>query len=225
MDFREYTVARDGNEVVIQGTIREPVHWDFTIRMCEDDLPGLAKVAASKHTIGFLLRSVFKRKKDSHWSVSREEHLESVKAALAQAKEKADTKTDAASQARSKGPVGAAGKTTVGRSATPAGTSPGKPERKPFGSSGASPNGAKPAGGSPESGKGTRDLAPAKTVSFGRNKESGATSTSAPAADAAPSVTKASGVSTDSRARTNGSSTKEKADTAVAVKVGGRNAS
>ncbi len=45
MDFREYTVIRDGTEVVIHGTIHEPVHWDFSIRLCEDDLPGIAQVA------------------------------------------------------------------------------------------------------------------------------------------------------------------------------------
>ncbi len=83
MDFREYTVTREGNEIVINGTIREPVHWDFSIRMCEDDLPGLVKVAASRKTLGFLLRAAFKRNKEAHWSLDRKEHLEAVKAAIA----------------------------------------------------------------------------------------------------------------------------------------------
>lgn len=89
MDFREYTVVREGREIVVQGTIREPVHWDFTIRMCEDDLPGLTKVALSKATLGYLIRSAFRRRKDSHWSESREEHLAAVKSAAVEAKKKA----------------------------------------------------------------------------------------------------------------------------------------
>lgn len=80
MDFREYTVVRDGDEIMIVGTIREPVHWDFTIRMCEDDLAGVAKVAMKKPTIALLLRAAFKRNKSAHWSVDR-------KTQIAQAKE------------------------------------------------------------------------------------------------------------------------------------------
>jgi hypothetical protein len=41
MDFREYTVVREGDELVVVGTIRDPINWDFTIRMCEDDLAGM----------------------------------------------------------------------------------------------------------------------------------------------------------------------------------------
>lgn len=87
MDFREYTVSREGREVVINGTIREPVHWDFSIRMCEDDLPGLVKVAGSRNMIRFLLRAIFKRNRDAHWSLERKEHLEAVKAAIEARKE------------------------------------------------------------------------------------------------------------------------------------------
>ena len=104
MDFREYTVVREGKEMVIQGTIREPVHWDFTIRMCEDDLPGITKVALSRVTLGYLVRSLFRRKKDSHWSDSREEHLESVKAAAAEAKKRA-TEADSTKGQSTKGAV------------------------------------------------------------------------------------------------------------------------
>ncbi|KAA0236225.1 MAG: hypothetical protein JJLCMIEE_03258 [Acidimicrobiales bacterium] len=81
MDFREYTVARDGNEIVITGTIREPVHWDFSIRMCEDDLAGVTRVALQRPTLGLILRAMFKRNKDAHWSVDRKEHLEQARAA------------------------------------------------------------------------------------------------------------------------------------------------
>lgn len=102
MDFREYTVRRDGKEIVIEGTIREPVHWDFSIRMCEDDLPGVAKLAMSKSTIGLMLRSMFKRKKDAHWSLEREEHLKTVKETIS--KRKDDGKGDAgAKSAATKG--------------------------------------------------------------------------------------------------------------------------
>lgn len=87
MDFREYTVRRDGKEIVIEGTIREPVHWDFSIRMCEDDLPGVAKLALSKSTIGLMLRSMFKRKKDAHWSLEREEHIKTVKETISKRKD------------------------------------------------------------------------------------------------------------------------------------------
>lgn len=81
MDFREYTVVRDGDEIMIVGTIREPVHWDFTIRMCEDDLAGVVKVAMMKPTIGLLLRAAFKRNKKAHWSLERKEQIASAKEA------------------------------------------------------------------------------------------------------------------------------------------------
>jgi hypothetical protein len=75
MDFREYTVRREGEEIVIMGTIHEPVHWDFSIRMCEDDLAGVAQVATRKTMLLWLLRALFKRKRHAHWSRDRVEHL------------------------------------------------------------------------------------------------------------------------------------------------------
>ena len=75
MDFREYTVRREGDEIVIMGTIHEPVHWDFSIRMCEDDLAGVAQVATRKTMLVWLLRALFKRKRHAHWSQDRVEHL------------------------------------------------------------------------------------------------------------------------------------------------------
>ncbi len=121
MDFREYTVERDGKEIIIKGTITEPVRWDFSIRMCEDDLPGISRVALKKATLGFLLRSMFKRKKDNHWSVpkedkaedekaeaakaTRQEKLAAAKAARAEAKKKADAAT--APESSDKGDRGA----------------------------------------------------------------------------------------------------------------------
>ncbi|MBX7159265.1 MAG: hypothetical protein K1X95_03155 [Acidimicrobiia bacterium] len=88
MDFREYTVVRDGDEIMIVGTIREPVHWDFTIRMCEDDLAGVAKVALMKPTIGLLLRAAFKRNKSAHWSVDRKTQISQAKEARKELLEK-----------------------------------------------------------------------------------------------------------------------------------------
>jgi len=68
MDFREYTVARDGPELLILGTIHEPVHWDFSIRLCEDDLPGITRVLLRRRMLGWLLRAVFRRDRHAHWS-------------------------------------------------------------------------------------------------------------------------------------------------------------
>lgn len=75
MDFREYTVVRDGAEVVIHGTIHEPVHWDFSIRLCEDDLPGIAQVALAPKMLGWVLRGALRRRRHAHWSQDRETHL------------------------------------------------------------------------------------------------------------------------------------------------------
>jgi len=75
MDFREYTVRREGDEIVIVGTIHEPVHWDFSIRMCEDDLAGIAQVATKKTMVLWLLRAIFRRRRHAHWSQGRGEHL------------------------------------------------------------------------------------------------------------------------------------------------------
>ena len=88
MDFREYTVRREGDEIVIMGTIHEPVHWDFSIRMCEDDLAGVAQVATRKTMLVWLLRALFKRKRHAHWSQDRVEHLADAARRRAAAEEK-----------------------------------------------------------------------------------------------------------------------------------------
>lgn len=56
MDFREYDIGRDGDDVVITGTIREPVNWDFTIRFSGDDIPGMLRVALHRHTLSVAAR-------------------------------------------------------------------------------------------------------------------------------------------------------------------------
>lgn len=71
MDFREYDVVVEGDEIVIVGTIHEPVHWDFSIRVCEDDLAGIINVALKKPTRRFALRAVFRRDKRHHWNSDR----------------------------------------------------------------------------------------------------------------------------------------------------------
>ena len=89
MDFREYAVVREGDEVVIVGTIRDPVNWDFSIRFCEDDMVGMTRFALTRQTIGLLLRALFKRKRDHHWSQERSEHVAEGKRRRQDAKEKA----------------------------------------------------------------------------------------------------------------------------------------
>lgn len=125
MDFREYEVLTDGDELLIVGTIHEPVHWDFSIRVCEDDLPGLARVALRRRTIGLVLRSFFKRKKKHHWTVDRDEHIEKVKAVRAARAEQA------AATASDPNEVGEADKDgKASKTVKPAGTNGGRPNRE-----------------------------------------------------------------------------------------------
>ena len=95
MDFREYQVIREGDEVVVVGTIRDPVNWDFSIRMCEDDLAGLVHVAVKKPMLGIILRSLFKRIRKHHWTQEHSEHKAEGKRRLVIAGEKADLRISA----------------------------------------------------------------------------------------------------------------------------------
>ena len=61
MDFRDYEITRDGDEVVVSGTIHEPVNWDFTIRMTGDDIPGMLRLGLHRHTLAMAARWVFHR--------------------------------------------------------------------------------------------------------------------------------------------------------------------
>ena len=56
LDFREYEIERIGDEVVISGTIHDPVNWDFTIRVEAKDIPGMMRVGANPHTLRLALR-------------------------------------------------------------------------------------------------------------------------------------------------------------------------
>jgi hypothetical protein len=75
MDFREYEIVRQDDEIVIVGTIRDPVTWDFTIRICEDDISGTARLLLRRPMLAMLLRGLFKRHKRHHWGRDRAEHL------------------------------------------------------------------------------------------------------------------------------------------------------
>ena len=56
MDFRDYELRREGDELVVEGTITEPVTWDFSIRMAPSDIPGMLRVGLSAKTFGLGLR-------------------------------------------------------------------------------------------------------------------------------------------------------------------------
>jgi hypothetical protein len=89
MDFREYQVVRAGDELVVVGTIRDPVTWDFSIRFCEDDIAGMIRFALTRQTFGLVLRALFKRKKHHHWTQERSEHVAEGKRRREAAKQKA----------------------------------------------------------------------------------------------------------------------------------------
>jgi hypothetical protein len=61
MDFREYDISREGDDVIVSGTIRAPVTWDFSIRFTRSDIPGLLRVGLSRHVLGMALRWVLRR--------------------------------------------------------------------------------------------------------------------------------------------------------------------
>ena len=115
MDFREYAVVREGDEVVIVGTIRDPVNWDFSIRFCEDDMVGMTRFALTRQTIGLVLRALFKRKKHHHWSQERSEHVAEGKRRREEAKVKVAERARAAVEPPRAGGRRAAG--SVDRSA------------------------------------------------------------------------------------------------------------
>ena len=103
MDFREYQVIREGEEIVIVGAIRDPVNWDFSIRMCEDDLAGITHLAVQKPMLGIILRSLFKRIRGRHWTQEHSEHIAEGKKRLVAAKEKAAQRIKANREAAREG--------------------------------------------------------------------------------------------------------------------------
>lgn len=62
MDFREYEITREGDDVVVSGTIHEPVNWDFTIRVTGDDIPGMLRLGLHRHTLAMAARWAVRRR-------------------------------------------------------------------------------------------------------------------------------------------------------------------
>ena len=89
MDFREYEVIREGDEIVVVGTIRDPVNWDFSLRICEDDIPGLARLLLRRYMFAHLFRALFKLLKHHLWSQDLAEHIAEGKLRVGKAREKA----------------------------------------------------------------------------------------------------------------------------------------
>ena len=89
LDFREYEVVPVEDELVVVGTIRDPVNWDFTIRICEDDVPGMIRLVLRPSMLGLLLRSLFKRSKRGHWGQEPAEHRAEGRRRLQAARENA----------------------------------------------------------------------------------------------------------------------------------------
>ncbi len=96
MDFREYELVLEGDELVVVGTIRDPVNWDFTIRVCEDDLAGLVRLILNPKTLRLVLRSLFSRSPKTHWSQARAEHVTEGKLRLIAARKNAEDRAKAA---------------------------------------------------------------------------------------------------------------------------------
>jgi hypothetical protein len=84
MDFREYEVVIEGDELVIVGIIRDPVTWDFSIRFCEDDYPAIFKLAFHPQTLKAVLRALINRFRKHHWGRERLEHQAAGRESLAE---------------------------------------------------------------------------------------------------------------------------------------------
>ncbi|KYC29499.1 protein of unknown function [Sterolibacterium denitrificans] len=84
MDFREYEVVIEGNELVVVGIIRDPVTWDFSIRFCEDDYPAVFKLAFHPQTLKAVFRAMLNRFRSHHWGKERVQHQADGKASLAE---------------------------------------------------------------------------------------------------------------------------------------------
>ena len=98
MDFREYELLLEGDELVVVGTIRDPVSWDFSIRFCEDDYLAIVKLAFHPQTIKAVLRALFHRAKGNHWGKDRAVHQAEGREALAQVRQTVHARVKAAVQ-------------------------------------------------------------------------------------------------------------------------------
>jgi hypothetical protein len=61
MNFMDYDVRREEQEVVISGRIIDPVNWEFWIRFNEDDVPGLIRVAKNPSIVAMVGRHWLKK--------------------------------------------------------------------------------------------------------------------------------------------------------------------
>ena len=62
MDFRSYSVSEDPErgDVLISGTITDPVNWEFRITMTPQDVAGLMKVALSYCMLKLILKNAYR---------------------------------------------------------------------------------------------------------------------------------------------------------------------
>lgn len=96
MDFREYELLLEGNELVVVGTIRDPVTWDFSIRFCEDDYLAIVKLAFHPQTLKAVARALFHRFKDHHWGKDRAVHQAEGQESLAQVRQSVNERVQSA---------------------------------------------------------------------------------------------------------------------------------
>lgn len=84
MDFREYEVVVEGDELVVVGIIRDPVTWDFSIRFCEDDYLAVFKLAFHPQTLKAVFRALLNRFRHHHWGKDRVQHQAEGRESLAE---------------------------------------------------------------------------------------------------------------------------------------------
>lgn len=90
MDFREYEVVVEGDELVVVGIIRDPVTWDFSIRFCEDDYPAIFKLAFHPQTLKAVFRALLNRFRNHHWGKDRVQHQADGRESLAEVRKTVD---------------------------------------------------------------------------------------------------------------------------------------
>lgn len=45
IDLKDCEIKSENGELVLSGTVQRPVTWEFSIRVSQDDIPGMLKVA------------------------------------------------------------------------------------------------------------------------------------------------------------------------------------
>ncbi len=55
VDLCHYSVDMENNDTVIKGVTNEPVQWNFTITLEENDVPGLLNILFKPRTLLFVL--------------------------------------------------------------------------------------------------------------------------------------------------------------------------